>query len=61
MAEKIRWSPKAADNFEEICGFIGKSSEYYAAMIAKKIISILTDIPLFPESGRIVPELSYCL
>ena len=56
MAYSIRWSPKAADNFEEICGFIGKNSEFYAAMFAKKIISIITNIPLFPESGRIVPE-----
>jgi len=56
MVKKIRWSPKAADNFEEICAFIGKDSEYYASMLAKKIISIVKNLPLFPESGRIVPE-----
>ncbi len=56
MAEKIRWSPKAVDNFEEICRFIGKNSEYYAAIFARKIVSIVTNIPSFPESGRIVPE-----
>ena len=56
MVEKIRWSPKAADNFEEICNFIGKDSEFYASMLAKKINSIIKNIPLFPESGRIVPE-----
>ena len=55
MVEKIRWSPKAADNFEEICNFIGKDSEFYASMLAKKINSIIKNIPLFPESGRIVP------
>ena len=56
MVKKIRWSPKAADSFEDICNFIGKDSEFYACMFAKKIIEIITDIPLFPESGRIVPE-----
>ena len=56
MAEKIRWSPKAADNFETICNFIGKDSEFYACMLAKKINEIVTNLPSFPESGRIVPE-----
>jgi plasmid stabilization system protein ParE len=56
MVKKIRWSPKAADNFEEICAFIGKNSEFYASMFARKIIAIVTNIPSFPDSGRIVPE-----
>jgi toxin ParE1/3/4 len=56
MVKKIRWSPKAAENFEEICAFIGKDSEFYASMFAKKIIAIVKDLPLFPEAGRIVPE-----
>jgi toxin ParE1/3/4 len=56
MVKKIRWSPKAADNFEEICAFIGKNSEFYASIVAKKINAIVTNIPSFPDSGRIVPE-----
>lgn len=56
MVKKIRWSPKAADSFEEICNFIGKDSEFYASMFAKKIDEIVKNIPLFPEAGRIVPE-----
>jgi len=56
MVKKIKWSPKAADNFEAICNFIGRDSEFYASMFAKKIIEIVTNIPSFPESGRIVPE-----
>jgi plasmid stabilization system protein ParE len=47
MVKEIRWSPKAADNFEEICAFIGKDSEFYASMFAKKINAIVTNIPLF--------------
>ncbi|MDD3925958.1 MAG: type II toxin-antitoxin system RelE/ParE family toxin [bacterium] len=56
MADKIRWSPRAVDNLEKICNYIGKDSEYYAALFAKRVISIVEEIPQFPESGRIVPE-----
>lgn len=56
MAKKIRWSPKAADSFEEICNFIAKDSEYYTSIFANKINEIIKNIPLFPKAGRIVPE-----
>lgn len=56
MVKKIRWSPKAVDNFEAICNFIGRDSELYASMFAKKINETVLNIPSFPESGRIVPE-----
>lgn len=56
MAYKIRWSPRAASNFEDICNYIAKDSEYYAALFAKKVNVIVKTIPQFPESGRIVPE-----
>jgi len=56
MAYKIRWSPRAASNFEYICDYIAKDSEYYAALFAKRINSIIKNIPQFPKSGRIVPE-----
>ncbi|MFH0926167.1 MAG: type II toxin-antitoxin system RelE/ParE family toxin [bacterium] len=54
--KRIRWSPKAANSFEEICNFIAKDSEYYASIFAKKINAIIKDIPTFPRLGRIVPE-----
>lgn len=56
MAYKIRWSPRAASNLEDICTYIAKDSEYYASLFAKKIFSIIKDIPQFPKAGRIVPE-----
>jgi len=56
MAKKVRWSPKAANSFEEICNYISRDSEYYASIFAKKINAIIKDIPLFPKAGRIVPE-----
>ncbi len=56
MAYKIKWSPRTAYNFEDICDYIGKDSEYYAALFAKKMNAIIKAIPQFPNAGRIVPE-----
>jgi len=56
MAYKIRWSPRAASNFEDICDYIAKDSEYYAAILAKRMNAIIKDIPQFPKASRVVPE-----
>ncbi len=56
MAFKIKWSPRAAANFEDICNYIGRDSEHYAALFAKKVNAIIKAIPQFPKVGRIVPE-----
>ncbi|MCX5842308.1 MAG: type II toxin-antitoxin system RelE/ParE family toxin [Deltaproteobacteria bacterium] len=56
MAFKIKWSPRAASNLEEICNYIARDSEYYASLFAKKVNNIVKSIPQFPKSGRIVPE-----
>lgn len=56
MAYQIKWSPRSASNLEEICEYIAKDSEYYARLFAKRIISIIKDIPKFPKAGRVVPE-----
>lgn len=67
MALKIKWSPRAASNLEDICNYISKDSEYYAILSAKKVTAIIKTIPQFPKSGRIVPEYNdenlivYCL
>ena len=56
MALKMKWSPRAASNLEEICNYIAKDSEYYAILLATKITNIVKAIPQFPKSGRMVPE-----
>jgi len=57
MAQKrIRWAPGAVADLEDICDFISRDSEHYAALFAKRIIEIIENIPDFPLSGRIVPE-----
>lgn len=56
MAKEIRWSPRAAESFEEICNYIAKDSEHYAVIFAKRIDAVIKNIPDFPKLGRIVPE-----
>jgi len=56
MAYKIRWSPRAASTLEEICSYIARDSEYYAALFARRVITIIESLPRFPRAGRIVPE-----
>ncbi len=56
MAGTIRWSPRAVSQLEEICEHIGKDSEQYARLFAKRVMNIVGSLPRFPNSGRIVPE-----
>ena len=56
MASRIRWSPRAASNLEEIWEFISKDSRLYATLFVKRVNIIVKSIPQFPKSGRIVPE-----
>jgi hypothetical protein len=37
MALKIKWSPRAVINLEDICKYIDKDSDYYAILFAKKV------------------------
>lgn len=56
MAYSLKWSPLSVSHFEEICDYIAKDSRYYAALFAKRVLSIVRSIPRFPKAGRIVPE-----
>ncbi len=53
---KLIWSPRATEDLEGICEYIGKDSEYYAKFFAQKIVVIIEKTAEFPEMGRIVPE-----
>ncbi|MBM2813886.1 MAG: addiction module toxin, RelE/StbE family [Ignavibacteria bacterium] len=56
MDEQIRWSPKAAVHLESVFTFIAKESPLYASITIQKILSLIENLSVFPESGRIVPE-----
>ncbi len=57
MAE-IRWTLAAADDFQAIIEFISKDSPPYARMLALDIVEAIERLGVFPQSGRIVPELN---
>ncbi len=56
MAHGIRWSPRAASDFEAICNHIARDSPFYAALFAKKVDASVTSTAQFPNAGRVVPE-----
>jgi len=53
-----KWSPRAASHLEQICEYIAVDSKTYAGIYAKKVLSSVDGIALFPEAGRVVPEYS---
>lgn len=54
---KIKWTPQSLEDIEAIANFITKDSSYYARMFTIKVFEAVDRLELFPESGRIVPEL----
>ncbi|MBI5816044.1 MAG: type II toxin-antitoxin system RelE/ParE family toxin [Nitrospinae bacterium] len=57
MAGKISWSFHAADDLLAISEFIGKDSEFYSAAFARDCMAASRSLEIFPERGRVVPEL----
>jgi toxin ParE1/3/4 len=56
MARKIIWSKHAVGSLEDICVYIARDSQRYAAHFAQRIISAIELTSEFPEIGRVVPE-----
>ncbi|MGI6783148.1 MAG: type II toxin-antitoxin system RelE/ParE family toxin [Aminivibrio sp.] len=57
MALRLKWSPAAAEDLESIAEYIAKDSPSYAASVVSRFLAMAKNIPLFPESGRVVPEI----
>ncbi len=57
MVLPVEWSPEAGRDVEGIKDYISRDSEFYARVVAEKIIAIGHKIERFPKAGRIVPEL----
>lgn len=55
---KVKWTPQSLDDIEAIANFIARDSDYYAQMFTVRIFAAVEHLELFPESGRIVPELN---
>ena len=57
MAE-IRWALQALEDVEAIANYIARDSAYYAQMFAVKTFDAVRRLEIFPESGRVVPEIN---
>ena len=51
------WTNEALNRLSEIDKFISQDSASRATMFIKELIKIASLIPLYPEKGRIVPEI----
>ena len=58
MVFEVEWSPEAARDVEGIKDYIRRDSEFYARIVAEKIIGVGRKIETFPKAGRIVPEIN---
>ena len=57
MAE-VNWTEQALNDVEDIVSYIARDSSFYAKMHARKIFEAVRRLQVFPESGRIVPEIN---
>lgn len=57
MAE-IKWTEQALADVEAIATYIARDSLYYARMHAQRIFESVKCLKIFPESGKIVPEIN---
>ena len=55
--DRIIWSERAWADIDSIIEYISKDSEYYAKNFATKIINAVELLKIFPEMGRITPEI----
>lgn len=56
MAHKLIWSPTARDDLHDIIIFIARHSPEHAMSFGYELISLVDQLQLFPEQGRVVPE-----
>jgi plasmid stabilization system protein ParE len=56
MAYRLIWSPAARLDLREIAELINEDDPAAARKFVRHLLVTLERLPLFPESGRIVPE-----
>ncbi|MGH9420875.1 MAG: type II toxin-antitoxin system RelE/ParE family toxin [Thermoanaerobaculia bacterium] len=55
---EIRWSQQALEDLLGIHEFIARTSPRYADLTARRLLESVERLALYPESGRVVPELA---
>ncbi|MFA4852227.1 MAG: type II toxin-antitoxin system RelE/ParE family toxin [Bacteroidales bacterium] len=54
---RLNWTLQAAEDLENIAEYIAKDSVKYASLQVKRITERTLILKIYPEAGRIVPEL----
>ena len=55
---EVTWSPESLRDLESIRDYIARDSRTYADLVVRRIVAAVERLGMFPESGRIVPELN---
>lgn len=58
MAFKLIWSPTSKQDLKAVVEYIEKDNHSAARKFLAEIINLIENLSLFPESGRVVPELA---
>jgi len=53
---RVIWSPQALRDLESIRDLIAQDSPLYAGLVVQRLVASVERLGVFPESGRIVPE-----
>ena len=53
----VKWSRPARMGLKQIHDYIAKDSRYYAKKVVQTIVEKTEELMVFPEIGRIVPEI----
>ena len=53
---RVIWTREAVEDVEAIKAYVARDSVRYAALLAERIVAAVGRLELFPESGRVVPE-----
>lgn len=53
---QLLWTRQAVEDVEAIKAYVARDSERYAALLAEQLVAAVGRLALFPQSGRIVPE-----
>jgi len=56
---RVIWSPSALEDVDSIAEYIARDSADQAALLAARLIEATDRLAEFPDSGRIIPEISH--
>ena len=53
----VKWTTPARQDLKQIHDYIAKDSKFYAKKVSDEILEKSENLKLFPQMGRIVPEI----